>query len=102
MDDELDVSWIEMYKNLEKDFDDFYKEKPENIQMFFLYVNLNDELETVNTNNYILDTKSNIPKDQLINVIRENRQKNGKKYRLKNLIKYNVTIDPKTLSTCST
>ena len=75
MDDELDVSWIELYKNLEKDFDDFYKEKPENIQMFFLYVNQNEELETVNTNNYILNTKSSIPKDLLINVIRENPSK---------------------------
>tara|TARA_Y100000996_G_scaffold319274_1_gene255375 strand:+ start:97 stop:615 length:519 start_codon:yes stop_codon:yes gene_type:complete len=94
MDDELDVSWIELYKELEKNFDDFYKEKPENIQMFFLYVNKNEELETVNTNNYILDMKSSIPKGHLINVIRENREKNGKKYRLKNLIKYNVTIEP--------
>ena len=93
-DDELDVSWIELYKELEKNFDDFYKEKSENIEMFFLYVNHNDELETVNTTNYILDVNSRIPKDQLINIIRENREKNGKKYRLMTLLKYNVTVEP--------
>ena len=48
MDDELDVSWIELYKDLEKDFDDFYKEKPENIQMFFLYVNQNENFYVPN------------------------------------------------------
>ena len=91
---DLDVSWIERYKELEKNFDDFYKEKSENIEMFFLYVNSDDELETVNSSTYILDMNSRIPKDRLINVINENREKHGKKYRLINLVKYNVTIDP--------
>jgi hypothetical protein len=91
---ELDVSWIESYKELEKNFDDFYKEKSENIEMFFLYVNLDDELETVNSSMYILDVNSRISKNSLVNVIKEHREKHGKKYRLINLIKYNVTLDP--------
>jgi|TARA_B110000114_G_scaffold185190_1_gene231222 hypothetical protein len=91
---ELDVSWIESYKELEKNFDDFYKEKSENIEMFFLYVNSEDELETVNSSTYILDVTSRIPKDRLVNVIKEHREKNKKKYRLINIIKYNVTLDP--------
>lgn len=62
--------------------------------MFFLYVNLDDELETVNSSMYILDVNSRIPKNSLVNVIKEHREKHGKKYRLINLIKYNVTLDP--------
>ena len=62
--------------------------------MFFLYVNLDDELETVNSSMYILDVNSRISKNSLVNVIKEHREKHGKKYRLINLIKYNVTLDP--------
>ena len=91
---ELDVSWIQMYKDQEKNYDDFYKEKPESIEMFFLYINQDSELETINTTNYILDLNASIPKDNLINVIKEHRYKNGKKYSLKNLLKYNVTLEP--------
>ena len=76
---ELDVSWIQMYKDLEKDYDDFYKEKPESIEMFFLYINQDSELETINTTTYILDLNASIPRDNLINVIKEHRYKNGKK-----------------------
>ena len=62
--------------------------------MFFLYVSSDDELETVNSSTYILDVNSRIPKDSMVNVIKEHREKHGKKYRLINLIKYNVTLDP--------
>ena len=62
--------------------------------MFFLYVNLDDELETVNSSMYILDVNSRISKNSLVNVIKEHREKHGKKYRLVNLIKYNVTLEP--------
>ena len=64
---DLDVSWIEMYKDLEKNYDDFYKEKPENIEMFFLYINEDSVLETINTTTYILDLTGSIPKNNLIN-----------------------------------
>ena len=62
--------------------------------MFFLYVSSDDELETVNSSTYILDVNSRIPKDSMVNVIKEHREKHGKKYRLVNLIKYNVTLEP--------
>lgn len=91
---DLDVSWIEMYKDLEQNYDDFYKEKPESIEMFFLYINESSELESINTTTYILDLNASIPKDNLINVIKEHRRKNGKKYSLKNLLKYNVSLEP--------
>lgn len=91
---DLDVSWIEMYKDLEKNYDDFYKEKPENIEMIFLYINQESKLETINTTTYILDLNGSIPKNNLINIIKEHRYKNGKKYSLKNILKYNITLEP--------
>ena len=91
---DLDVSWIEMYKELEKNYDDFYKEKPENIEMIFLYINQESKLETINTTTYILDLNGSIPKNNLINIIKEHRYKNGKKYSLKNILKYNITLEP--------
>ena len=43
--------------------------------MYFFYVNTNDELESINKMNYILDSKSKITKNNMIKVIKENEIK---------------------------
>ena len=40
-------------KMLENDYNDFYKKNTENIEMFFFYVNRENELESINKINYI-------------------------------------------------
>ena len=40
--------------------------------MYFFYINSNNELESINKINYILDSKSKINKNNMIKVIKEN------------------------------
>ena len=61
---------------------------------FFFYVNGDNELETINKINYILDNNSKITKDNIIKVIKENQYKNNKKYKVKHIVKYNITLEP--------
>ena len=49
--------------------------------MYFFYVNRENELESINKMNYILDNKSKITKDNIIKVIKENQFKNNKQYK---------------------
>ena len=62
--------------------------------MYFFYVNRENELETINKMNYILDNKSKITKDNIIKVIKENQFKNNKQYKVKYIVKYNITLEP--------
>lgn len=93
-DEELDDEWLESYKILENDYNDFYKKNTENIEMYFFYINSNNELESINKMNYILDSKSKITKNNMIKVIKENEVKNNKKYKVKHIVKYNITLEP--------
>ncbi len=93
-DEEIDDEWLNSYKMLENDYNDFYKKNTENIEMYFFYVNRENELESINKINYILDNKSKITKDNIIKVIKENQFKNNKKYKVKYIVKYNITLEP--------
>ena len=93
-DEEIDDNWLNSYKMLENDYNDFYKKNTENIEMFFFYVNRENELESINKINYILDNKSKITKNNIIKVIKENQFKNNKKYKVKYIVKYNITLEP--------
>lgn len=96
-DEEIDDEWLNSYKMLENDYNDFYKKNTENIEMYFFYVNRENELESINKINYILDNKSKITKDNIIKVIKENQIKNNKKYKVKYIVKYNITLEPEEI-----
>ena len=36
---ELDVKWLREFKEQEKDYNMFYKDKPTSVKLYFLYVN---------------------------------------------------------------
>ena len=53
-DDTLDDSWINAFKKLESDYDDFYKEAPTAAEMCFIYVNASNNVESVRKENFLL------------------------------------------------
>lgn len=99
-DEDIDYSWLENKMNdLNKydEYSNFYKKDVENIELFFVYVNSANEIELVNKIDYLLTNKKKIPINNIIKIIKENEFKNNKKYKLKHIIKYNLTIDPEDI-----
>tara|TARA_Y100000768_G_C23962573_1_gene676137 strand:+ start:884 stop:1558 length:675 start_codon:yes stop_codon:yes gene_type:complete len=97
IEEELDDEWLDKLKSIESDYNDFYKKNTENIELYFFYLNTNNEVETINKIQYILDNNSKISKNNIVKIIKENQNKNNKKYYLKYLVKYNITIDPEEI-----
>ena len=87
-----DDDWISEYINKEKMFDKFYKEKVENIQLFFLYVDTRKNIIKVIKNKYRLENNI-ILKDKLSEIIENNRTILKKRFKLTQLLKYNFNID---------
>jgi hypothetical protein len=96
MDEELDNSWITEYKDAEKDYNDFYKEQPSSIKLFFIYVDKSNNISFIRKENYILNN-GYISRENLINLIRDNQMLIDSKYKLISLLKYNVTIAPEDI-----
>lgn len=96
MDEELDNSWITEYKDAEKDYNDFYKEQPSSIKLFFIYVDKSNNISFIRKENYILNN-GYISRENLIILIRDNQMLGDSKYKLISLLKYNVTIAPEDI-----
>lgn len=92
----FDSSWIDAFEELEKDYQRFYKEPVETINLFFVYVNKLNNVENVIQDKLLLDD-SKINKLTLLDIIRTNNVKNDIKYKLISMLKYNITLNPEDI-----
>ena len=89
----FDDSWVNEYESLEKNYDIFYKENVENVKLFYIYVDKNKNLEHLHQSDVIL-SNGILTKERLLDLIKSNKTKNGIRYSLKNLLKYNISLEP--------
>ena len=95
---EIDNKWLKEIKDNEKDYNDFYKEKPTSIKIYHLYVNRENQVDFSKTETYLLNTtngkNATLHKDTLISIIKKNSSSNNIQYKLLSLLKFNLDIDP--------
>ena len=84
--------WLIKYIENEKVFDKFYKEKVNNIKLYFFYIDKNKDIIKVLKNN--LDISNNIiKKNELLEIIKGKRKILSKKFLLIQILKYNFSIE---------
>ena len=93
-DNELDNEWVNEFKKKEELYNDFYKEKVEQIKLFFLYTSSTNVLETIKKDSIVLDKDGILRKDIIISLIKNHQCYNSIKYRLLSLVRFNIDIDP--------
>jgi hypothetical protein len=89
----FDNSWVEEYERLEKDYEQFYKEPVENLKLYYLYTSKDRNVEHLHQDDLIINNGI-LTKEKLLELIKINKCKNGIKYQLKYLLKYNISLDP--------
>ena len=93
----LDTTIIDEFEKNDKLYNDFYKDKIEQINLYILYVDNNNDLFHIKKDTAILNN-SKLEKNDLKNLIREYINYQDKKYRLISLLKWNITIEPEEIS----
>ena len=104
-DDVLDISWLndeEQFTNIERLED---KTVMNEIQVKIMYIDLNNtlihtETEICNLKEYE-NEKSILPRDKLLLLIQSKKNRDNKKYRLSELLLYNVILEPENLQNYS-
>lgn len=95
---EIDNKWLREIKDNEKDYNDFYKEKPTSIKIYHLYVSRDNQVHFSKTETYLLNITdgkhATLHKDTLISIIKKNSSCNNIQYKLLSLLKFNLDIDP--------
>ena len=90
---DLDTDWIEEYEKMEGEYNDFYKEQLESVNLFLVYVNRENEVFHIKNENILLEDGV-LKKENLIYLIREHRIYNTKTFSPLSLLKYNISLDP--------
>jgi hypothetical protein len=94
---DLDTTIIDEFEKDDELYNDFYKDKIEQINLYILYVDNNNDLFHIKKDTATLNN-GKLEKDDLKNLIRQYIKYQNKKYRLISLLKWNITIEPEEMS----
>tara|TARA_B110000003_G_scaffold91115_1_gene93305 strand:- start:8734 stop:9210 length:477 start_codon:yes stop_codon:yes gene_type:complete len=89
----MDDDWINKINEEDNLYNDFYYEKNRNIWIYYLYVNLNNEIGHVKKENHILDD-TKVSKERLLFLLRINSIFKNSKHSLLSIHKYNIDLKP--------
>lgn len=94
---ELDNKWIEEYEQQEQPYKDFYREKTKTIEIYYFYLNKENELEKIKQQHYILNDHNKLSRQELMQEIKSNIVDNKIKYSLLSILKHNIDLHPENL-----
>ena len=89
-----DYLWIDNFNKREREYDKYYKNKPKNIVLYFLFIDKTDTVEYYLSKQILLDNGI-LSKNKLVSLINNNKSK--KKYVFDKILKYNVTVNPENI-----
>lgn len=101
---DLDISWVEEQEKLQHINENYFKEPMEMIDMFFIYINTNDYIEKINHLQQDVSLHNNsglIHNDTIIRLIEKNKFLSNKKYKIQDVLLYNVSLNPENIQSYS-
>ena len=101
---DLDISWVQEQEKLQHINENYFKEPMEMIDIFFIYVNTNDYIEKINHLQQELSLNNNsglIHNDIIIQLIEKNKFLSNNKYKIQDVLLYNVSLNPENIQSYS-
>ena len=96
----LDVSWIAEQQRIQNIETNYCREPVTDIQIYSLYINKNSYIEKITRKKH--DIVDNIlTRDVVLGIIQNNKRMASKKYKLMDVLVYNVDLEPQHIQTYS-
>jgi hypothetical protein len=100
--DDLDSSWIDKEEKMGASNTNYIREPIDEIQLFYIYINNNSEIEYISKDSECIDGDNGyISKDRLLQIIQTKRHHNNKKYRLDDILSFQIDLEPENLQSFS-
>ena len=89
------------HKATDKLYEDFYKDDIYFTNINFIYVNQENEIEKIISENFIMSTPNYITREEIIRILKKKSLncENNKKYTLLSLLKYNISLNVEDVTT---
>uniref|UniRef100_A0A6C0BXH0 Uncharacterized protein n=1 Tax=viral metagenome TaxID=1070528 RepID=A0A6C0BXH0_9ZZZZ len=89
----LDTNWIEEFETTDQNYIPFYNKDVNEIKVTSLYVDKENNIETIKEEILLLKQENMVTKEELIHMIKKNSFKDKKRYTILSLLKYNVDLE---------
>jgi hypothetical protein len=93
MDNELNDEWINNFEKTDKLYQDFYKDNLYYVNLKFIYVNRENEIDKIKQESFLMSSPNYISREEIIQILKESSIDNDKRYSLLSILKYNITLD---------
>jgi len=93
MDIMLDDDWIKKFDNIDNVYKDFYKDDIYYVNLKFIYVNRNNEIEKIRYETFLLSKPNCISREEILQILKNSSNQDERRYSLLSLLKYNITMD---------
>jgi hypothetical protein len=93
MDNELNDDWIHNFEKTDKLYQDFYKDDLYYVNLKFVYLNRENEIEKINQESFLMSSPNKISREEIIKILKDSAIDNNKRYSLISILKYNITLD---------
>ena len=91
--DELDTSWIQTENKIDSIENTYLREPCDSIDIYYIYLDLDNSIEKIVAEKE-LPSCGEISKERLLKMIQQKRMLGSKKYRLFDLLSFQVDIEP--------
>jgi len=98
MNEELDNTWIKEFENTDKIYQDFYVDDIYYINVHFVYINKNLEIEKIKEETFFIKTPNVISREEMIGLLKRNMLNENRSYNLLSLLKFNINLTPENIS----
>jgi hypothetical protein len=101
---DLDISWVQEQEKLQHINENYFKEPMEKIDIYFIYINTNDYIEKINHTQQEVSLNNNssiIHNDIIIQLIEKNKYLSHNKYKIQDVLLYNVSLNPENIQSYS-
>jgi hypothetical protein len=93
MDLVLEDDWIKKFNETDAIYKDFYKDDLYYVNLKFIYVNRESEIEKIKYESFLLSKPNNISREEILQILKKSSIEDERKYTLLALLKYNITMD---------
>jgi len=96
--EELDNSWIKEFEKTDKLYRDFYLDDIYFINLHFIYINKNNDIEKIKEEIFLMKHPNIISREEIIGLLKKNSyDENKRRYMILSLLKFNITLEPEDI-----
>jgi hypothetical protein len=90
----LDTSWISDFEKIDKDYETFYLEDLQYVNLTILYINNVNEISKIKEEKFFMKTPNVISREEIIGILKRNNNQNKKTFHMMTILKYNIDLEP--------